>query len=1649
MPANTFPGMPMILSPSIPRVAYSPKNPILDALVTDALENHMISSFTNFTHEGYANAFQLQALLVQKNYFVGIEFNDDLANITELPEKIEFALRFPGESRTNSWLFANWRTYLLVVPFSPGARNPNLTDGGTPNYYYEGFVTFQAALSSAIVTARNPQFQSKQMALRRIPYPPYYADKLLPAMEQLLPLIILIAFFYTCINTVKYITIEKERQLKEAMKIMGLPNWLHWTAWFVRCLALLLVTITLVTVLMTVSLTTNTNLAVLEYVDWSVWWVFLLAFAIATICFCFMMSVFFNKANTAAGIAGLMWFLMMMPYNITVREYDSMDTGSKIALCLLSNTAMSYGVMNVIRLEGNQVGLQWSNLFTPSTMDDGLSVGVVIIMLLVDAVIYLLIALYFEQIMPGEFGVAKQWNFLFTKEFWIRNKVGDDYRNMTVKPVDQKTIEPDPPIQRAGVRIINLRKVYKKKVAVEGLDLNMYEGQITVLLGHNGAGKTTTMSMLTGMFSPTAGTAFVNNHDIRTDIEGVRRSLGLCPQHNVLFNELTVAEHIRFFSRLKGVANGDVPAEIDKYVNLLELTDKANAQSRTLSGGMKRKLAVGMALCGGSKVVLLDEPTSGMDPSARRALWDLLQKEKSGRTVLLSTHFMDEADVLGDRIAILAEGSLKAVGTPFFLKKAFGAGYRLICVKEPHCDKDRLLGILRKYIPDVTVETDIGTELSLVLREEYIAEFQPMLEQLEGEMALCGVSSYGISLTTMEEVFLRSGSDSFVNGPERIQESLTAASGEYALDSMRLLSGHQLLLNQIKAQFMKKLLITIRSLITLSMQILIPVVFVIMTYIIILNSNANRDLPPLEIKLDSYSQSVTVLEDRSADMPVVQTYKNLVTASGPNHQLLTTDEDMIDFILQKSTESIATVNTHYWVAASINETSSTAWFNNKAYHSAPLALNLLFNAFLKTSCPSCEIRVTNKPLPFRLETRFGQLDTGANSGFQLAFNTGFAMAFVGALYIMFYIRERTTRAKLLQMVSGVNVALFWAVSFVWDYLVFLVVCGFYLGTVAAIQQDGWSTAEQLVKVFLVLVLFGFAVIPTTYLFSYLFDVPATGFVKMILFNVLSGTVFFTAVTLLKFEGIDLKDVANALEWVFMFFPNFVLSHSLNNLNRVASTEALCDRQCELIPFCTRELMCTLLPQCCDQEVFTFEEGGINRNLLFLVGIGVCAFTLIMLIEYRVFKALFDRRMSGQILGVDSEQDSDVLEEKRRIEVMCQAEINSYNLVLKNVSKYYKKFCAVNDLSVGITHSECFGLLGINGAGKTSTFKMMTGDENISAGQAWVSGISLLNNMTQVHRQIGYCPQFDALLDDLTGRETLRMFARFRGVQEAELNGVALTLAEELNFSKHIDKRIKAYSGGNKRKLSTALALLGNPSVVYLDEPTTGMDPGAKRQFWNMMCKVRESGKAIVLTSHSMEECEALCTRLAIMVNGEFKCLGSTQHLKNKFSEGFLLTVKVKRGDGRSDAVKQFVEEKFTGAVLKEEYLDSLSFHIPRTDQRWSAMFGLMESSRERLGIEDYALGQTSLEQVFLYFTNALPKWSNFPGPVFDHASALFPEPYRKLPGRWRNGSYIIPANFGSDLRQRRHVGNKTQPLPHVEANKLKGPMDCWRWQVSP
>lgn len=336
----------------------------------------------------------------------------------------------------------------------------------------------------------------------------------------------------------------------------------------------------------------------------------------------------------------------------------------------------------------------------------------------------------------------------------------------------------------------------------------------------------------------------------------------------------------------------------------------------------------------------------------------------------------------------------------------------------------------------------------------------------------------------------------------------------------------------------------------------------------------------------------------------------------------------------------------------------------------------------------------------------------------------------------------------------------------------------------------------------------------------------------------------------------------------------------------------------------------------------------------------------------------------------SETDLDVEREKEKVLNLLKDEINEYNLVLYDLTKYYGSFLAVNRLNLTVGKSECFGLLGINGAGKTSVFKMLTGDEVITSGDAVVRGFSVRDQLLNVQKLTGYCPQFDALLPDLTGRETLKIFSLIRGISSSEIVEITNKLSVELGFKQHLDKKVSAMSGGNKRKLSTALALIGDPQLIFLDEPTAGMDPGAKRQLWNIINKTRNSGRSVIMTSHSMEECEALCTKIAIMDKGLFKCLGSTQHLKNKFSKGFILTIKA--GDDDPDYIKDIncrIKQMFPSTIVKEKYLDILTFHITE-NLKWSDVFSFLSELKNEVGIEYYSLTQTSLEQVFLFFTKA-------------------------------------------------------------------------------
>jgi ABC-2 type transport system ATP-binding protein len=214
-----------------------------------------------------------------------------------------------------------------------------------------------------------------------------------------------------------------------------------------------------------------------------------------------------------------------------------------------------------------------------------------------------------------------------------------------------------------SIETVGLRKVFGHLVAVEGLDLRLERGEVFGLLGPNGSGKTTTIRMLCGLMRPTSGTAMVAGLDVARDPEGVRRRIGYMSQRFGLYDDLTVAENLRFYSSVYGLEPVERRRRAAELLTGLGLAPRADQLAGTLSGGWKQRLALACATAHHPEILFLDEPTAGVDPASRRLLWDWINRlAQAGTTILVTTHYMDEAERCG-RLAILSRGRLAALGT--------------------------------------------------------------------------------------------------------------------------------------------------------------------------------------------------------------------------------------------------------------------------------------------------------------------------------------------------------------------------------------------------------------------------------------------------------------------------------------------------------------------------------------------------------------------------------------------------------------------------------------------------------------------------------------------------------------------------------------------------------------------------------------------------------------------------------------------------------------------------------------------------------------------------------------------------------------------------------------------------------------------------
>ncbi|ORZ14829.1 hypothetical protein BCR41DRAFT_354178 [Lobosporangium transversale] len=345
-------------------------------------------------------------------------------------------------------------------------------------------------------------------------------------------------------------------------------------------------------------------------------------------------------------------------------------------------------------------------------------------------------------------------------------------------------------------------------------------------------------------------------------------------------------------------------------------------------------------------------------------------------------------------------------------------------------------------------------------------------------------------------------------------------------------------------------------------------------------------------------------------------------------------------------------------------------------------------------------------------------------------------------------------------------------------------------------------------------------------------------------------------------------------------------------------------------------------------------------------------------------------------GKFRERDAEVIEETLRLKGKRGSPDENDAVRLFGLSKSYhlksKKRDAtiLDNIYLSFKKNECFGYLGPNGAGKTTTIKILTGAEDPTSGNGTIQGLSIAPYHEDLRSMIGICPQFDVLWPKLTCRDHLELFAKIKGVAPEDMNAAVAQMIDEMGLVGLGDKRAKTFSGGNKRRLSLAMAIIGCPKVVFLDEPTTGVDVSIRQMIWNSIRKLKRTS-CVILTTHSMEEADALCDRIGIITNGHIQALGTSQRLKNTYGAGYKVIVK---SHNHADAVTTALEESVgAGRVTLVQALGaSLEYEITRveserTTEMLAKLFRLFEQKRRELGIDDYSVSQTTLGQVFIEF----------------------------------------------------------------------------------
>ncbi|XP_020242626.1 ABC transporter A family member 2-like [Asparagus officinalis] len=625
------------------------------------------------------------------------------------------------------------------------------------------------------------------------------------SMETLGPTFFLAVAMFSFVFQISALVAEKELKLRQAMSMMGLYEsayWLSWLTWETL--------LTLISALFTVLFGMMFQFDFFLKNNFAIVFLVFFLFQLAMLGFAFMISTLMSKSSSATTVGFAIFIVGFLAQIAGVVIYtDVIEKKYQILWSLFPPNPLA-AALRMLAAETatpEDHGISWSKRGEcgPKSPDCVMTIEDVLLWLIATFVLWFVVALYLDNIIPNSNGVRKPVYYFLQPSYWT-GKGGEKVKEgclfswessapslQEVTPDDEDVLAEETTVRRqasenetdpnVAVQICGLAKTYPGTIscrcrcckcccsksppfhAVKGIWVNLAKNQLFCLLGPNGAGKTTAISCLTGITPVTGGDALIYGHSVRNPIgmTNIRRIIGVCPQFDILWDALSSSEHLHLFSSLKGLPPSTINSAVEKSLAEVKLTRAAKVRAGSYSGGMKRRLSVAIALLGDPKLVFLDEPTTGMDPISRRHVWDIIGEAKKGRAIVLTTHSMEEADILSDRIAIMAKGRLRCLGTSIRLKSRFGTGYIATVnfqgsaygsdagASEPRA------GPLKKFFKfhlNLDPKEETKSYLTYIIpreKEGILTDFFAELQLKEKEL---GITDIQLGLTTLEEVFL-------------------------------------------------------------------------------------------------------------------------------------------------------------------------------------------------------------------------------------------------------------------------------------------------------------------------------------------------------------------------------------------------------------------------------------------------------------------------------------------------------------------------------------------------------------------------------------------------------------------------------------------------------------------------------------------------------------------------------------------------------------------------------------------------------------------------------------------------------------------------------------------------------------------------------